>query len=38
MTNTNELNVFVTTTDWKALDHQSANAELNLLCADINKD
>ena len=36
MTNVKELNVFSTTTDWKALDRQVANVEMSLLCEDIN--
>ncbi len=37
MTNTNKLNVFLTNTDWKALDQQIADVEMDLLCEDINK-
>lgn len=37
MTNTNKLNVFLTNTDWKALDQQIAAVEMDLLCEDINK-
>ena len=37
MTNTKELNIFLTNTDWRALDQQVADVEMDLLCAGINK-
>ena len=37
MTNTKELNIFLTNTDWRVLDQQVADVEMDLLCAGINK-
>lgn len=35
--NTKDLNIFVNNTDWKALDEQIANLEMDMVCEEMNK-